>query len=145
MPDAACRLATITKHLTLHNAAGAGEPIGTPATEPLALRGVRVIELGTVVAAPAASAQMADHGANVIKVEIPTGDTNASRYLPNIAHHRAFIYGSLLATLACAKTHKSARARTQATCSVHLGVATDHLATPSGVVRSNNSTEGSDP
>ena len=143
MPAAACRLATIAKHLTRHNTAGAGESIGTPATEPLALRGVRVIELGTVVAAPAASAQMADHGANVIKVEIPTGDTNASRYLQCCPPPRLYLrFSSHLPCLP--KTHTSARTRTQATCSVHLGVATDHPATPSGVVRSNNSTEGSD-
>ncbi len=41
---------------------------------PLALEGVNVIELATVVAAPAASMVLADYGANVIKIETPAGD-----------------------------------------------------------------------
>ena len=69
MPSASsARLATITRHIGQHHAAAR-----TPLSDPLALRGIKVIELGTVVAAPAVAAQMADHGANVIKVEIPTG------------------------------------------------------------------------
>ena len=39
-----------------------------------ALRGLRVVELGVWVAAPAAGALLADWGADVIKVEPPTGD-----------------------------------------------------------------------
>jgi crotonobetainyl-CoA:carnitine CoA-transferase CaiB-like acyl-CoA transferase len=40
------------------------------------LEGFRVVELGMWVAAPAAAAMMADWGADVIKVEAPTGDPN---------------------------------------------------------------------
>jgi crotonobetainyl-CoA:carnitine CoA-transferase CaiB-like acyl-CoA transferase len=39
-----------------------------------ALAGLRVVELGVWVAAPAAAALLADWGADVIKVEPPTGD-----------------------------------------------------------------------
>ena len=45
---------------------------GTEAARPLA--GVKVVELGVWVAAPAACGIMADWGADVIKVEPPTGD-----------------------------------------------------------------------
>jgi len=38
------------------------------------LDGVRVVELASVVAAPAASRMMADYGAEVIKIETPQGD-----------------------------------------------------------------------
>lgn len=38
------------------------------------LHGVKVVELGVWVAGPAATGLMADWGANVIKVEPPTGD-----------------------------------------------------------------------
>ncbi len=38
------------------------------------LEGVKVLEMGHVVAVPAASAALADWGADVIKIEPPTGD-----------------------------------------------------------------------
>lgn len=52
------------------------------------LEGVRVVELGTYVAVPTAARMMADWGADVIKVEAPSGDyyrTHAGRFfrLPN--------------------------------------------------------------
>ena len=46
-----------------------GEPFGLSA-----LAGLRVVELGVWVAAPSAAALLADWGAEVIKVEPPTGD-----------------------------------------------------------------------
>jgi crotonobetainyl-CoA:carnitine CoA-transferase CaiB-like acyl-CoA transferase len=45
-----------------------------------ALHGLRVIELGVWVAAPAAGALLADWGADVIKVEPPTGDPMRSAF-----------------------------------------------------------------
>ena len=45
-----------------------------------ALEGLRVIELGVWVAAPAAGALLADWGADVIKVEPPTGDPMRSAF-----------------------------------------------------------------
>ena len=41
-----------------------------------ALSGVRVVEMASVVLGPYAGQQLADHGADVIKVEPPGGDTN---------------------------------------------------------------------
>lgn len=49
--------------------------MNAPAAEGLSsLAGLRVIELGVWVAAPSAAALLADWGADVIKVEAPTGD-----------------------------------------------------------------------
>jgi crotonobetainyl-CoA:carnitine CoA-transferase CaiB-like acyl-CoA transferase len=45
-----------------------------------ALHGLRVVELGVWVAAPAASALLADWGADVVKVEPPTGDPMRSAF-----------------------------------------------------------------
>lgn len=47
------------------------------------LEGIRVVELGTYVAVPTAARMMADWGADVIKVEAPSGDyyrTHAGRF-----------------------------------------------------------------
>lgn len=55
-------------------------PPGThPASEPPPLQGVRVVELGQYIAAPAAGQILSDLGADVIKLEPPGGD--ASRRL----------------------------------------------------------------
>lgn len=51
-----------------------GEAAGETAMRPLA--GVRVVELGIWVAAPAAAAMLADWGADIVKVEPPGGDPN---------------------------------------------------------------------
>lgn len=54
---------------------GDTEPDSDPATDGLtALAGLRVVELGVWVAAPATAALLADWGADVIKVEGPAGD-----------------------------------------------------------------------
>jgi crotonobetainyl-CoA:carnitine CoA-transferase CaiB-like acyl-CoA transferase len=45
-----------------------------------ALHGLRVVELGVWVAAPAAGALLADWGADVVKVEPPTGDPMRSAF-----------------------------------------------------------------
>ena len=47
----------------------------TGKSQPQLLAGVTVVELATVIAAPSACALLADHGANVIKVERPGGDS----------------------------------------------------------------------
>ena len=53
----------------------AGEPVSDEAESGLStLAGLRVIELGVWVAAPSAAALLADWGADVIKVEAPSGD-----------------------------------------------------------------------
>lgn len=49
-------------------------PDGNGAPGLAALAGLRVVELGVWVAAPAAAALLADWGADVVKVEPPTGD-----------------------------------------------------------------------
>ncbi len=46
--------------------------------------GLRVLDLGEGVAAPFAARLLADHGAEVVKVEAPTGDP--ARRLPPLAH-----------------------------------------------------------
>ena len=47
-----------------------------------ALEGVRVVEMATMVAGPACAAVLADWGAEVIKVESPTGDPLRHHYQP---------------------------------------------------------------
>jgi len=44
-----------------------------PVSTGAALRGIRVIELGTFISAPFAAALLADFGADVIKIELPDG------------------------------------------------------------------------
>ena len=48
--------------------------MGGGSSAPRALEGVRVVELGVVVAGPAAGGLLSDWGAEVIKVEPPAGD-----------------------------------------------------------------------
>lgn len=49
---------------------------------PGTLEGVKVVELATMVAAPSCAGILADWGADVIKVESPTGDVLRHHYLP---------------------------------------------------------------
>ena len=51
-------------------------------TEPAPLAGVRVIEVGNYMAAPFCGMQLADLGADVIKVENPSGGDNVRRVAP---------------------------------------------------------------
>jgi hypothetical protein len=56
----------------------------SPEEEPaqLALAGLRVIDLCTFLARPMASALLADHGADIVKAEGPTGDAYRVYSLP---------------------------------------------------------------
>jgi crotonobetainyl-CoA:carnitine CoA-transferase CaiB-like acyl-CoA transferase len=68
MKAADTRLARLAGHL---------RPAPTAATaiaDTRVLAGIRVVELATIIAAPACAAVMADMGADVIKIEAPTGD-----------------------------------------------------------------------
>ena len=83
-----------------HGEGGQGRPAPTHGTGPprtarvtapgphglTALYGLRVVELGVWVAAPSAAALLADWGAEVIKVESPTGDPDAQRV--RVTRHR---------------------------------------------------------
>jgi crotonobetainyl-CoA:carnitine CoA-transferase CaiB-like acyl-CoA transferase len=53
------------------------EPV--PPVVPQALAGLKVIELGQLIAGPFAGKTLADFGAEVIKIEPPASDTAASR------------------------------------------------------------------
>ncbi len=53
--------------------AGTATPTGTGTPSPQALAGVRVLELGSLIAGPYAAALLAQFGAEVIKVESPEG------------------------------------------------------------------------
>lgn len=60
----------------------AAAPPSTPSGSPL--HGLRVLELGTVIAAPGAARYLADYGADVLKVEHPdTGDSTRTMGLPD--------------------------------------------------------------
>ena len=82
-------------------------------SQEMPLRGVRVIELGSLVAGPYASAMLAQFGAEVIKIEHPSNPdvtrswklpnedqvNNVSAYFSSINYKKKYIWiqGSLLA------------------------------------------------
>ncbi|KAA5834252.1 CoA transferase [Saccharopolyspora hirsuta] len=59
----------------------------SPASGPLPLHGVRVLEIGAFMAAPFATMQLADLGADVIKVENPAGGDPVRQTGPFLAEH----------------------------------------------------------
>src|SRR5712691_792682 len=54
------------------------EALGPPTVDDGPLHGLRVIDMSTLIAGPAAARYLADYGADVIKIEPPTGDTARS-------------------------------------------------------------------
>ena len=61
-----------------HQSRPAGAYAPAPATSPLALQGVRVIEMGQLIAGPFAGKTLGEFGADVIKIEAP-GDGDPLR------------------------------------------------------------------
>jgi len=59
------------------------------------LDGLKILEMGHVVAVPAASATMADWGAEVIKVESPTGEMARGILTPITPEEKAWVQDSL--------------------------------------------------
>ncbi|RKT88011.1 formyl-CoA transferase [Saccharopolyspora antimicrobica] len=59
----------------------------SPASGPLPLHGVRVLEIGAFMAAPFATMQLADLGADVVKVENPAGGDPVRQTGPFLAGH----------------------------------------------------------
>ncbi|MGW1679877.1 CaiB/BaiF CoA transferase family protein [Saccharopolyspora sp. NPDC002376] len=59
----------------------------SPTPGPLPLHGVRVVEIGAFMAAPFATMQLADLGADVIKVENPTGGDPVRQTGPFLSGH----------------------------------------------------------
>ena len=49
-------------------------------SEPLPLEGLRVLDISSFIAAPAAAVALADYGADVIKIEPPDGDPHRQNY-----------------------------------------------------------------
>ena len=55
------------------------------------LEGIKVLEVASWLAAPSCAALMADMGAEVIKVEPPSGDTYRNLYTPRCWERTLFI------------------------------------------------------
>ena len=84
------------------------------ATSPGSLSGIRILDMATVLAAPLGATLCADHGAEVVKLELPDG-SDALRALPPVRPDTRS--GGRSRTAASAASRSTCASRAAARCS----------------------------